>query len=390
MATTRFSSSHTHFGYHYSQADLERVLHAARGHVVVHTSGSTGEPKAVVIARSALEASAQATHEALAGPGQWLLALPTHHIAGIAVLSRSVLAGTTPVAITPGTSFTSESFLRASDTLSDSVRYASLVPTQLHRLMADAESQGASGQHIIDALASYSAILVGGAATNTRLLEQARSAGANIVTTYGMSETSGGCVYNNQPLNNVQIRLDETSRIHIASPVLASGYLAHLDEHQDPQCQIEHELIDNGAFEIDSAKVRWHRTNDLGAIDPASGQLTVLGRADDIIVSGGLNIAPALIENLLGGEYGIGQLCVVGVPDPEWGHKVVALYTGAHVHVGQALPIEQIKAQVKSRLGVGYMPRTFIRCEELPHTQSGKVDRIEAQRIAQAFEGATD
>ncbi len=409
MESPQHVSSNRAAEHHYSQDDIERVLAHERGHVVVQTSGSTGEPKGVLIDSAALRASADATHHLLDGPGQWLLTLDTHHIAGIAVLSRSVIAGTQAITLPEGPSFTPERFSRATIQLTDSNTYTSLVPTQLHRLLHEIETGGPQAQATKPALQSYNAILVGGAATSQNDLDYARSLDIAVVTTYGMSETSGGCVYNNRPFDNVAIKLDHTNRIHIASAVLAQGYLASVDLAHRPDCVEPHPLRESDAFLTDSHGVRWHRTNDLGVIDPHSQELTIVGRADDVILSGGLNIAPALIENALGGRFSISQICVVGVPDPEWGQKVVALYTSAAAASGPEvsgpvsrisaastnstasptsgsgeLPVQEIKAYVIATLGAGYMPREFIKVAQLPHTTSGKIDRRTATKLATA------
>jgi O-succinylbenzoic acid--CoA ligase len=212
--------------------------------LVVRTSGSTGEPKDVRLSRGAVLASAHATHARLGGPGQWLLALPVTGVGGLQVLVRSLLAEQEPV------------LLDDHDDLVDALReldaprtYASLVPTQLHRLAS-------AGR--LDVLAALDAVLVGGAALDPTLREQATSAGVRVVRTYGMSETSGGCVYDGVPLDGVRVRVadarDGVGRVQLAGPVLFDGYgdVARTDE--------------------------WFDTADLGSVD-AAGVLSVVGRA---------------------------------------------------------------------------------------------------------------
>jgi O-succinylbenzoic acid--CoA ligase len=171
--------------------------------------------------------------------------------------------------------------------------------------------------------------------------------------------------------------------------MLADGYISDTELENLPAfpssnlpCTTAHALREDPAFITDESGVRWHRTNDLGHLDPASGTLTVLGRADDVILSGGLNIVPSHIESALTGRYGIGQACVVGVPDPHWGHKVVAVVTQSGADLA---PLDQIRGELTATLGKGYGPRAFITVDQLPLTDSGKPDRRQVERIAQAM-----
>ena len=171
------------------QALLEPWVRFGGDPIVVRTSGSTGEPKQAVLSHEAVLASARATHERLGGPGRWLLDLPVNGIAGLQVLVRSALAGTDPVVVSEH-----DDLETAIEELVGPRLYASLVPTQLHRL--DASDR-------LDVLAGLDALLVGGAATDPALLDRARDAGVNVVRTYGMTETCGGCVYEGRPLDGV-------------------------------------------------------------------------------------------------------------------------------------------------------------------------------------------
>ncbi len=187
--------------------------------LVVETSGSTGTGKRVALSSEALLAGAAAADAALGGPGHWLLALPTHYIAGLNVLTRSVTAGTTPVLVPPG-HFDPRAFADAAARLgtdrSAPNRYTSLVPVQLARVLDDERATAA--------LADLDAVLVGGQATPEPLRDRARAAGVRIVTTYGASETSGGCVYDGVPLGPVHAAVDD-GELLLAGPVLAEGYL---------------------------------------------------------------------------------------------------------------------------------------------------------------------
>lgn len=306
--------------------------------VVVATSGSTGVPKGVELSAAALKASAAATHVRLGGPGQWLLTLPAHHIAGVQVIVRSLLAGTEPVL--RGT----QAFADAVTTMTGPRRYTSLVPTQLLRLLDDPAG--------LDALLTFDAVLLGGAATPARLLDRARSAGVRVHTTYGMSETAGGCVYDGVPLDGVRVRLADDV-IELAGPMLASGY------RRDP--------VGTASAFVDG----WFRTTDLGALR-ADGSLEVLGRADFMINTGGVKVAPAAVEAVLAAQPGVAEVCVVGLPDDEWGQLVAAVV----VPVDPAPSVADLVAAVRARLGGPSTPKLVRFVDALPLQGPGKVDRI--------------
>lgn len=308
--------------------------------VVVATSGSTGVPKGVELAAAALTASAAATHARLGGPGQWLLTLPAHHVAGVQVIVRSLLAGFPPV-------------LRGTQTFAESVsrmngprRYTSLVPTQLLRFLDEPVE--------LEALRSFDAVLLGGAATPTPLLERARAAGVRVWTTYGMSETAGGCVYDGQPLDGVRVRLAD-GVIELAGPMLASGY------RRDP--------AGTAAAFVDG----WFRTTDLGLLG-TDGSLSVLGRADFMINTGGVKVAPSAVEAVLSSQAGVAEVCVVGLPDEEWGQLVAA----AVVPVDPARPpaVDDLRAAVRGSLGGPATPKLVRFADALPLQGPGKIDRI--------------
>jgi len=327
--------------------------------LVVATSGSTGAPRGVMLSAAALRASAAATDARLGGPAQWLLALPAHHVAGVQVVVRSLLAGTRPVVLraTDG-GFRPDGFAAGTAALTGERRYVSLVPTQLHRLLDHDAGRAA--------LLTYDAVLLGGAATPPALLERARSASARVVTTYGMSETCGGCVYDGSALDGVRVRLGADGTVLLAGPVLARGYLGRPD-------------LDRATFTRDEG-VRWLRTNDLGRLE--GGLLTVVGRADDVLVTGGVKVAPAGVERVVAGLDGVGEVCVVGVPDPEWGQAVVAVV----VPRGGAAPptVAQVRSAVAATLGAPAAPRHVVAVDRLPLRGPGKVDRRGVLALAAA------
>ncbi len=309
-----------------------------RAAIGVPTSGSTGEPKTVLLDAEALTTSAEATHERLGGPGTWLLALPTGHIAGMQVLVRSVVAGTTPGVLDMSNGFRAMGFAQAArPVLAEPGRhYTALVPTQLSRLVVG-EGPG------LEALRQFDGVLIGGAATPPRLLQQARELGVQVVTTYGMSETAGGCVYDGVPLTGVTVRTDDV--IEISGPVLALGY--------------------RGGEPFGE----WFRTGDLGRV--REGRLEVLGRADDMIVTGGEKVPPVLVERALATVDGVLEACVVGVPDDEWGQVVAA----AVVARGVVPPVDELKAAVTEQVGRAAAPKLVRFVSELPLRGPGKVDR---------------
>ena len=225
--------------------------------VVVQSSGSTARPKRVALSGDALLASAAASESFLGGPGQWLLALPQTYIAGIGVLVRSLAADTEPVVMDP-TGFTAARFVEAAAQLDGKLRFTSLVPAQLTRLLDAPEA------HV--ALRRFDRVLVGGQATPAPLLQRAAELGVRLTRTYGSSETAGGCVYDGVPIGATQLRV--TDQIEIAGPILAEGYLL------DPE-RTEAAFIDDGT-------TRWFRTGDAGTI--TDGVLSLTGRLDDVIV----------------------------------------------------------------------------------------------------------
>lgn len=350
-----------------TRRQVEAAFAAAPGspgaHLVVPTSGSTGEPRRVRLSADALHASGTATAARLGGHGSWLLALPTTHVAGLQVVARSVLAGTTPVVLDLARGFRGAELAAAADRLDGSRRLTSLVPTQVHRILREARSGDPAG---LDALVSFDAVLLGGAATPPTALDALRAAGVRVVTTYGMSETAGGCVYDGQPLDGVAVRAVD-GRVELSGPVLADGYL------DDPAATAAAFMTDDRDA---PGPVRWFRTSDLGVVAP-DGTLTVLGRADDVIISGGVNVAPAAVEAVLAGAPEIGEVCVVGLPDPEWGQTVVAVVTPAPgaADVSEDTLLAQVRSRVADILGAPAAPRHVVVTDALALRGPGKVDR---------------
>lgn len=315
--------------------------------LVIATSGSTGTPKGVLLPASALRASAEATHRRLGGPGHWLLAMPAHHVAGIQVLVRALLAGTSPHAADTSAGFRPDRFAEAASQVlaADGPHYTALVPTQLSRLL-DAGGDG------LATLRKFDAVLLGGAATPPALLRRARDCGIGVTTTYGMSETSGGCVYDGQPLDLAKVHIDgETGPIRLAGPMLARGY-----RHQPAAV-----AFTDG----------WFRTGDLGRW--RGDRLEVLGRTDDMIITGGVNVAPLAVERVLTEQDGVREACVLGVPDQEWGQAVVAAVVPADPADPPAP--HALRTAVRERLGAAATPKRVAFLAELPLRGPGKPDR---------------
>jgi len=304
--------------------------------LVIATSGSTGRPKGTELSAAALLASARASLRRVgAGPGErWLCCLPTFHIAGVQVLVRSLLAGTRPV-------FAGR--LGRPALAASGCAHAAVVPTQLRR-MVDAG----------DDLTAAKTILLGGAAAPAGLLRAAQAAGGRVVTTYGMSETSGGCVYDGMPLDDVSLAIGEDERIRIAGPVLFSGYRLRPD------------------LTAQARDGRWFVTSDLGSIGPG-GELVVRGRADDVINTGGEKVVAAEVEAVLGSCAGVREAAVVGRPDPEWGELVTAVV----VPLDPSAPplLADIRAYVRDRLPGHAAPAAMLLLPEMPVLPSGKPDR---------------
>ncbi|MEH3155737.1 MAG: o-succinylbenzoate--CoA ligase [Gordonia paraffinivorans] len=315
--------------------------------LVVATSGSTGVPKGAMHTAATLAASAAATQERLGGPGGWLLALPAHHIAGLQVLLRCLRAGFTPAVIDVAGGFAPADLVAALGRVEGPRRYTSLVPTQLVKVLDDPSA--------VAALREVDAILVGGAATPAPLQARAVDAGLPIVRTYGMSETGGGCVYDGIPLPGVHIRLDApvdgVGRVALSGPMVALGYRNRPDHPA---------FVNTGEF----------LTDDLGRVD--DGVLSIVGRADEAITTGGLTVVPQVVEAAVLADPTVAECAVIGLPDDRLGEKVVAVVVAAKDAV--VLP-DSVQSVVRERLDRIAVPRDVIVVDALPLRGPGKVDR---------------
>ena len=311
--------------------------------VVMSTSGTTGTPKGAMLTSAALTASAEATHRRLGGPGRWLLALPAHHIAGLQVLVRSVIAGNVPVAVSSRLDVAD--LPAAVSAMGPGRRYASLVAAQLDKALADPAATAA--------LAELDAVLIGGGPMPARVAEKAGAIAISVVRTYGMSETAGGCVYDGVPLHGVRVRVDLDGRVALGGATIAKGY-------RNPS-------------EVDPfAELGWFLTDDVGALD-SSGLLRILGRTDDAISTGGLTVFPQLVETALASHPRVADCAVFGVPDERLGQRVVAAVVAAD---GFSAPtLAELRTHVRATLDSTAAPQEVHIVDELPRRGIGKVDR---------------
>lgn len=385
--------------------------------LVVGTSGSTGAPKQTALSVRALRASARATERFFAdypssgsakpqravseAPAQWLLALPAHYVAGAQVLARSALAGTTPVvaaSVTDGVSFTPEVFLNAAERLSCARRFVSLVPTQVHKLLEAAEANPTMGSEIYDALGQFTGILLGGAPASASLLAAARELGLNVVTTYGSAETAGGCVYSGVALPGVRLRvvpedaglLDSSvagdasaggtpniGRVWLGGEHLASGYMG------DSARTASH-------FFVDADGYRWYRTDDYGSLtssapnapeDEGAPMLNVVGRSDDVIITGGVKVSARAVAAVLESHPAVREAAVMGIPDARWGSAVAAAITLRGASGAQSAPdtseatCDMLREFCTDKLGAAGAPKFLRTFADFPTASTGKPDR---------------
>ncbi|TDT66241.1 AMP-binding protein [Frigoribacterium sp. PhB116] len=329
--------------------------------LVVETSGSSGVPKRVMLPADAVLAGAAAADGALSGPGQWVLALPAHYVAGTNVLVRSIAAGTEPEVLAPG-HFDPVAFAEAASRLEHPVRYASLVPAQLAAVLDAAEHDA----DVADAARSFAAVLVGGQATPASLVDRARASGMAVVRTYGSSETSGGCVYDGVPVGRTRVAVVD-GQVELAGPSLALGYLG-----DDARTE--------AAFVVRDGE-RWYRTGDAGSVSD-DGVLTVSGRLDDVVVSGGEKVSLGLVERLVREQPGLADAVVVRAPHDRWGEVPVVVVGEGGSPGPRLLPgsprlpeLSELRAVTAAALGRAAAPDRLVLLPELPLLASGKPDR---------------
>ena len=325
-----------------------------RDGAVVETSGSTGSPKRVVLSAAAFRAAAEAAAAELGRRGRWVLALPTHYVAGLNVLARAAFMGTEPIVAVGGPRFSAMGF--AAVTLGvDGPLYTSLVPIQLQRLLDSVPGA--------DALRRFDRVLLGGQAPDPALLRRARAEGVHVTVTYGSSETCGGILWDGRPIGEARHLLVD-GVVHLGGPMLADGYL------DDPERTA-------AAFPVIDGE-RWHRTNDVG--EERAGRLVVLGRLDDVIVSGGVKVSLAEVE-FAARSFGLADAVAVALDREGWGQA-----PGVVATAGADLDLEALRAHVAANLGPAARPVAFRRVPEIPMLASGKPDRAAIRALLDAAE----
>ena len=300
---------------------------------VVATSGTTGNPKGVVLTHEAVAASAVATSQRLAvqpDRDRWLACLPLAHVGGLSVIARALHTGT-PLEVHDG--FSPDAVL---DAAARGATLVSLVATALYRLG--------------DAAAAFRQIVLGGSAPPSTLP-------ANATCTYGLTETGSGVVYDGLPLEGVEVAIGEGGEIALRGPMLLRAYR----DGTDPK---------------DAAG--WLETHDAGAIDD-SGRLEVFGRVDECVISGGEKIWPLAVEAVLGTHQGVREAAVAGLPDAEWGARLVAVVVPAP---GATVGLEELRELVRAELGAIYAPKQLYVVSQLPRTSIGKLARAEIAKLA--------
>ena len=292
--------------------------------LVVATSGTTGDPRAVVLTHDAVRASAEATSRRLEvdpTTDRWLCCLPLAHVGGLSVVTRAVVTDT-PVTVHDG--FDAGAVDAAADA---GCTLTSLVPTALLRIEP----------------ARWRRILLGGSAIPA-------DRPANAIATYGMTETGSGVVYDGSPLEGVEVQVGDDGEIHLRAPMLLRCYR----DGTDPK-----------------TRDGWFATGDLGELTP-DGRLRVHGRRGDLIITGGENVWPTAVERVLAGHPAVADVAVVGRPDPEWGQRVTAVVVPAS---GATPSLDELRAHVKEQLAPFAAPRELELVERIPRTSLGKVRR---------------
>ncbi|MHB1139777.1 MAG: class I adenylate-forming enzyme family protein [Microthrixaceae bacterium] len=314
--------------------------------VVVTTSGTTGAPKGVVHTHDSIEQAAFATSIAagVVPDATWLACLPLSHVGGLSVVTRALRTGAGLVVHD-----------RADPTAIDRARRAgathvSLVPTLLARI-------DPTGWHTI---------LLGGSAIPA-------DRPSNSIATYGMTETFGGVVYDGLALAGVGMRIDlPPHSAHSAEPVGQVGPVGPIELRSPSLLRAYRDGTDpHGVDPVD--RHGWLRTGDLGSIDPPTGRLTVMGRADDLIISGGEKVWPGPVEQVLREDPRVREVAVIGRADREWGQRVVAIVVPSDP--GDPPTLDALRGLAREWLPVAAAPKELELVDSLPRTALGKIRR---------------
>ena len=293
--------------------------------LVIASSGSTGAPKGIIHSHSSILAGAKASASRLqlGASDHWLVCIPVSHVGGFSVISRALHTG---AALTLHPAFNAAAVQEAAK---NGATHTSLVATALSRIDASL----------------FRTILLGGSSAPDNLP-------SNVVTTYGMTETGGGVVYNGQPLDNVEIKIVE-GEIFLRCPMLMRAYR------------------DDQTISIEDG---WYATGDIGEIDE-NGKLSVRGRRSDMIITGGENVWPSAVENSLTSHPIVNQVVVRGMPDTTWGQRVVAyVVLNDSSQSSEVKLLSDLREHVKQTLPAFCAPQQIVVLAEIPRTSLGKVD----------------
>jgi len=343
--------------------------------VIVPTSGSTGTPRGVLHTAETLFAAAHAAQERLGGPARWVLALSPVHAGGLMAVVRSIADGRgLVVALRDDERFDVHylaQLLHEETTASRRPVRVSLVPTQVR----DMASAG-----LLPVLARCDAVLIGAAATPPDLMDLLVANHVKAYSTYGMTETAGGVVWNGEPLPGVEVDVDvETGVVSIGGPTVALGYRGRPD-------------LTAGQFSVRGSD-RWFRTSDLGHLEEASTfsgrHLVVTGRVDDVVQVAGTSVSLHAVEAVLQLQSIISEAAVTSLPDDRLGTRVVAVVVPADPSVDRAELAASLRTAVESTLGRPAAPRNVVVLEALPMLESGKIDRVTLAATAAAALAST-
>ncbi len=333
---------------------------------IVTTSGTTATPKAVELTTAGMTAIGRGFAAALDvdADDRWLVCLPLHHVAGLAILARARTTGT-PVSVHP--TFDLDAVVASATTTREAgdehgVTIVSLVPTMLHRMV----EAGAP----ID---RFRWIVTGGASLAPTLRRRAEAAGGRPVDTYGLSETWGGALLDGRPIEGVEAAIVDDEIFLRGAPVMR-GY--RLDAEATDAVLVALPGDDHAGGHQVGNRIgggAWFRTGDVGARD-ASGRISVVDRKRDLVVTGGVNVSPTAVETVLAMHPAIADLAIAGEPDPEWGERVVAYVVPV---AGTAPTVDDLRAFGRDQLSGPQLPRVVVVVAEIPRTPGGKIRRHE-------------